>query len=83
MDLLPNKPSKKLKTYVENVSELIIKGKLRHCQLAGIDLAEIIVPFTYDEINKLWEENEPWKSAWLIFGEKLTAAIPKVIKLIS
>ena len=53
MDLLPHKPSKKLKTYVEKVSELIIKGKLRLCQLAGIDLAEIIVPSTTDEIKKV------------------------------
>ena len=40
---IPHKPSKKLKTYVEKVSELIIKGKLRLRQLAGIDPAEIIV----------------------------------------
>ena len=39
---LPHKPCKKLKTYVEKVSELIIKGKLRLCQLAGIDPAEIM-----------------------------------------
>ena len=50
---IPHKPSKKLKTYVEKVSELIIKGKLRLRQLAGIDPAEIIVPFTTDEIKKL------------------------------
>ena len=31
---LPHKLSKKLKTYVEKVSELIIKGKLRLRQLA-------------------------------------------------
>ena len=53
MDLLPHKPSKKLKTYVEKASELIIKGKLRLCQLAGIDRTsrDYIVPFTADEIN--------------------------------
>ena len=34
---LPHKQSKKLKTYVEKVSELIIKGKLKLRQLAGID----------------------------------------------
>ena len=50
---IPNKPSKKLKTYVEKVSELIIEGKLRLRQLAGIDPAEIIVPFTTEEIKKL------------------------------
>ena len=57
---IPHKPSKKLKTYVEKISELIIIGKLRLPQLAGIDPAEIIVPFTTDEIKKLWEDNEPW-----------------------
>ena len=56
---IPHKPSKKLKTYVEKVSELIIQGKLRLRQLAGIDPAEIIVPFTTEEIRKLWEDNEP------------------------
>ena len=35
-------------------SELIIKGKLRLRHLAGIDPAEIIVPFTADKIM-LWE----------------------------
>ena len=51
--LWPHKPSKKLKTYVEKVSELIIKGKLRLHQLADIDPAEIIVLFTTDEIKKV------------------------------
>ena len=37
---------------MEKVSELIIKGKLRLRQLAGIDPSEIIVPFTADEIKK-------------------------------
>ena len=59
MDILPHKPSKKLKTYMEKVFELILKGKLRVHQLAGIDPAEIIVPFTNDEIDKLWAESEP------------------------
>ena len=31
---------------MEKVSELIMKGKLRHFQLAGRDPAEIVVPFT-------------------------------------
>ena len=58
---LPHTPSKKLKTYVENISELIIKGKLRLRQLTGIDPAEIIVPFTTEERRKLWEDNKPWQ----------------------
>ncbi|KAL6089067.1 hypothetical protein STEG23_027555, partial [Scotinomys teguina] len=53
---LPNKQSKKLKTYVEKISDLILKGKLRFRQLAGIDPAEIVVPLTKEEIEKLWAE---------------------------
>ena len=48
---------------MEEVSELILKGKLKLHQLAGIDPAEIIVPFNNDEIEKLWEESEPWQTA--------------------
>lgn len=47
---LPHKQSKILKTDVEKVSELILKEKLRLCQLAGIDPVEIVVPFTNAEI---------------------------------
>lgn len=42
---LAHKQSKTLKTYIEKVSELTLKGKLRLCQLAGIDPSKIIVPF--------------------------------------
>ena len=41
----------------------LYKGKSRLRQLAGIDPAEIIMPFTNDKIDKLWEENEPWQRA--------------------
>ena len=64
---LPHKPSKKLKTYVEKVSELIIKGKLRLCQLAGIDPAEIIVPFITDEIKSYGQALNHGKVLVLIF----------------
>lgn len=33
--LLAHKQSKKIKTYMENISELILKGKVRIHQLAG------------------------------------------------
>ena len=52
---------------MEKVSELIKKGKLRLCQLAGIDLEEILVPFTNVEINKLWEGNHAWQRAFSNF----------------
>ncbi|KAL6091369.1 hypothetical protein STEG23_030322 [Scotinomys teguina] len=60
---LPNKQSKKLKTYVEKISDLILKGKLRLRQLAGIDPTEIVVPLTKEDIEKLWAESEPWQRA--------------------
>lgn len=45
------------------ISELIIKGKLRLHQLAGIDPPEIIVPFTRGGIKKLWDDSEPRQRA--------------------
>ena len=61
----------------EKVSELIIKGKLRLHQLAGIDPAEIKVSFTNDEIKKLWEDNEPWQRACANFGGEINSNYPK------
>ena len=61
---------------MENISELNIKGKWRLYQIAGIDQAEIIVPFT-TEIKKSWEDNEPLQRACNNFWEKLIAIIPK------
>jgi hypothetical protein len=39
-----------MKTHVEKLSELIIKGRIRLCQLSGTDSAETIVPLTNVEI---------------------------------
>ena len=66
---------------MEKVSELIIKGKLRLRQLAGIDPAEIIVPSTTDEIKKLWEDNEPWQRACANFGGEINNNYPKSDRL--
>ena len=60
---LPYLHSKKLKSYVEKVSELIRKAKTRLHQLAGIDPAEIVVPFTNVEMSSIWEENKHWQKA--------------------
>ena len=62
---------------MEKVSELILKGKLRLHQLAGIDPAEIIVPFNNDEIDKLWEESEPWQRACSNFLGEINNNYPK------
>ena len=53
---LPYNPSNKLKTYVEKISELIFKGKLRLYQLTRMDPTEIVVPLTNEEIDQLWVE---------------------------
>ncbi|KAL6031193.1 hypothetical protein STEG23_024783, partial [Scotinomys teguina] len=74
---LPNKQSKKLKTYVEKISDLILKGKLRLRQLAGIDPAEIVVPLTKEEIEKLWVESEPWQRACSNFLGEINSKYPK------
>ena len=49
------------KNLCRKVSELIIIGKLRLHQLSGIDSAEIIMPFTSDELENLLADNEPWQ----------------------
>lgn len=50
--ILTHKLSQNLETSLENVSELILNGKLKHQQLAGIDPVEVVVPSTNDEIKK-------------------------------
>ncbi|KAL6070006.1 hypothetical protein STEG23_001515, partial [Scotinomys teguina] len=74
---LPNKQSKKLKTYVEKISDLILKGKLRLRQLAGIDPAEIVIPLTKEDIEKLWAESEPWQRACSNFLGEINSKYPK------
>ena len=56
--LLPHVQGKKMKTYEEWVSNLMLKGKLRLHQLVGIGPVEIVVPPTNDEIEMLWAENQ-------------------------
>ena len=75
MDIF-NTESKKLKSHIENVSELILKRKLRLCQLVGVDPAEIVVPFTNAENSSLWTENEHWQRVSSNFREGLTINIP-------
>ena len=43
-----------------NISEMIMKGKLRFHQLSEIDLVEIMVPFTNVEISSIWAEDKQW-----------------------
>ena len=51
---LAHKQSKKLKTYIEKDSELILKGKMRLRQLVRMDPAEIVVLLTNVEITTSW-----------------------------
>lgn len=55
------------KTYIENVSELIAKGKMRLHWLARTDLSESVAPFTSTEIASFWEVNEYWYKACNFF----------------
>ena len=58
---LVHKQSKKLKTYIEKISELIIKGRIRFHQMSGTKLAEIVVTLTNAEIISSWVINEDWQ----------------------
>ena len=51
---LAHKSSIKLRPYLENIPELILKGKVRLHQLTGIDTVAITVLFNIHEIDKLW-----------------------------
>ncbi|KAL6081333.1 hypothetical protein STEG23_037614 [Scotinomys teguina] len=74
---LPRKPNKKLKTYIEKISDLIHKGKLRLCQLTGMDPAEIVVPLTNEEVSSLWKDNEYWQRACSNFLGEINNRYPK------
>ena len=52
-----------MKAYIEKISELIIKGRIRLCQLSGTDPAEIGVPLTNAEMMSLWMINGDWQRA--------------------
>ncbi|KAL6031936.1 hypothetical protein STEG23_004786 [Scotinomys teguina] len=74
---LPRKPNKKLKTYIEKISDLIHKGKLRLRQLTGMDPAEIVVPLTNEEVSSLWKDNEYWQRACSDFLGEINNHYPK------
>jgi hypothetical protein len=59
-------------------SDLIVKGRIRFCQIAGTDSAETIVPYTNAEITSSWVTNEDWQRACSdLFGKKLILDTPK------
>ena len=57
---LARKQGKKLKAYIEMVSELLLKKRERLQKLVGMDPAEIVVPFINAEIDSLWTQHELW-----------------------
>lgn len=57
---LAHKQGKKLKAYIEMVSELLLKKRERLQKLVGMDPAEIVVPFINAEIASLWTQHERW-----------------------
>lgn len=58
MDFFAHKQYVKIKIYKGKFSELIIKRRIRLCQLSEIDQAEIVVPHTNVEIMQLWVIND-------------------------
>ncbi|ERE67035.1 HERV-K-3q27.3 provirus ancestral Pol protein [Cricetulus griseus] len=78
---LPHKQNKKLKTYIEKISDLILKGKLRLHRLTGKDPAEIIVPLTNDEISSLWKDNEYWQITLTDFLGTISNNYPKTDRI--
>ena len=50
-------------------------------QLAEIDPAEIIVPFTNDENSRLWEDSEPWQRAFTTFLGEISNNYPKIKRI--
>ena len=59
------------------MSDLIVKRRIRLCQLSGTDLAEIIVPYTNAEIMSLWIISEDWQRVLSNYLEILTTNILK------
>ena len=53
---------------MENVSELILKGKLGYHQLAVIDSAEIIEPFNMIKLTNYGKKVNPGKELVVFFG---------------
>ena len=51
--LIHKQKKNQLKTYIEKISELVIKGQIRLYQLSGIDIAEIMIHYTNAEIMQL------------------------------
>ena len=66
--------------HIENISELIIKGRIRLCQLSGADLAEMVVPLTNAGIISLWVINEDWHRACSNYLGKNNNKYPKKSK---
>jgi hypothetical protein len=54
---LPNKENKQLSTYLDKMTQLILKGRQRFRQLSGQDLTTIILPLTNDQIEKAIQKN--------------------------
>ena len=62
---------------MEKASGLILKGKMKLLQLAGIDLTEIREPFNNDEIDKFGAESKPWKRACSNFLRAISNNYPR------
>jgi hypothetical protein len=70
-----------LKTYVEKISELILKGKMKLGQLAGLEPTEIMVPLTGVEIASLLKENKHWQRTCNNFFGEISNKYPQNMRL--
>lgn len=75
--VLSHKQNKKLESYMEKISDLILKGRVLLCQLTGQDPGESIVPLTSQEISSLWKDNEYWPRVCSNFLGKISNNCPK------
>ena len=63
------------------MSDLILMGKIRHCQLTENVPPEIIVPLTKEEISTLWKDNQYWQIALTDFLGSISKIFPKLKEL--
>ena len=61
--LLSHTPKKIMTTYTMLISFLVSKMRSRCIQLSGYDLYEIVLPFTDDQIHRLFVTSIDWQIA--------------------
>lgn len=69
---LPSTPRKVISSYPQLVALLITKGRIPSKELFGLDVQEIIIPYTRDQCDQLFVVEDQWAIALAGFaGDKL------------